>query len=203
MPLLMKINLSKAIELINNKQLVAVPTETVYGLAASIKYPEAINKIYKIKQRPLDKALSILISQKSHLQELSLNFPTQYNKIMSFWPGPLTIVLEANLKQVPAELRAGGKTVALRMPDHPILLDLLNKTGPLAAPSANISGFPAPINTQEVRQNLGDDFPILDGGDCQLATESTIVSLVGNSVKILRQGAIPKTKIKSCLNLSE
>jgi L-threonylcarbamoyladenylate synthase len=191
----MKITLGKAAALIKKGDVVAVPTETVYGLAASLQHKKAIREIFSLKGRPGDNPLIVHISRLSQLKNLVASVPPHFHKLKKFWPGPLTIVFLANKKTVPSWVRAGLNTVAIRMPRHKTLLQLIDKTGPLAAPSANISGRPSPTKRSHVEDDLGLDFPVLDGGICRLGVESTVIDLHQDSFTILRPGALSAEKI--------
>lgn len=195
----MKISFEKAKQLIRSGHVVAVPTETVYGLAASIQFPDAVTKIFDIKGRPADKPLIVHISSYAQLQEIVKTVPKSFEKIKKFWPGPLTVVFEANLEKVPEIVRAGGTTVAIRIPGHELLLKFIEQTGPLAAPSANISGHPSPTSAEDVLDNLGDDFAVLDGGACQYGVESTLIKLNDQSWELLREGAVSKADLDKSL----
>ena len=195
----MFISLEQAIEQIQSGKFIAVPTETVYGLAASIEYPEAIKGIFEFKNRPLDKPLIVHISEFDQLKPLVSEIPKQFDMLRDFWPGPLTIVFKANTDVIPEEVHAGTKTVAVRIPSHDLLRQLIDKTGPLAAPSANKSGFPAPITAEEVEQCLGQDFPVLDGGECPFKIPSTLIQLTDDNWQLIRAGAIDPKEIQEIL----
>jgi L-threonylcarbamoyladenylate synthase len=195
----MSITIQKAADLIAKGKVVAVPTDTVYGLAASINHPKAIENIFSLKQRPLNKPLVVQIANIKQGLSFITNIPKAFSQIQRFWPGPLTIVFQANTKNVPDIVRAGGNTIALRIANHTELLQLITLTGPLAIPSANISGNLAATTASEVYTAFGQDFPVLDCGPCQHGSESTIISLVNENWKILREGVITKEQIKAAL----
>ena len=195
----MKLSSDQAAQWLLKGQIVAVPTETVYGLAVSLKYPKKIKEVFELKGRPHDNPLIVHVATISQLKKLVQSIPKSFFKIKSLWPGPLTIVFKANLKAVPSKVRAGLKTVAIRIPDHPQLLTLLKKTGPIAAPSANVSGRPSPTTRRHVESDLGAEFPVLDGGACRHGVESTVISLDDDSWQLLRLGAVPPCDIESKL----
>lgn len=194
-------DIERAAAIIRAGGLVAVPTETVYGLAGNGLDEAAVRKLYEVKGRPEVKPLSLMVSGAEAMERYCANVPAAaYRLAGRFWPGPLTIVLPAK-DVVPDIVRAGGDTVGLRCPDSEKTLALLRRADvPLAAPSANPSGQPSPKTAGEVAAYFdGAIDAILDGGACELGTESTIVSLDGASLRILRQGALPESDIRRCL----
>lgn len=181
--------------------LVAVPTETVYGLAGNGLAEDAVSRIYEVKGRPEVKPLSLMVHDASAMERYCENVPGQaYTLANKFWPGPLTIVMDAK-PCVPAIVRAGGATVGLRCPDHPLTLELIEKSGlPMAAPSANPSGEPSPKNADCVLGYFdGKIDAVLDGGECGIGRESTLILLSTKPFKILRQGALSDDEISDAL----
>lgn len=177
--------------------LVAVPTETVYGLAGNGLDKKAVAEIYEVKGRPEVKPLSLMVHDAASMERYCENVPPQaYTLAKKFWPGPLTIVMKAK-PCVPEIVRAGGETVGLRCPDHPLTLELLEKSGvPFAAPSANPSGEPSPKNADGVLKYFdGKIDAVLDGGECGIGCESTLIDLSRTPYRILRQGALPADEI--------
>ena len=177
--------------------LVAVPTETVYGLAGNGLDEKAVAEIYEVKGRPEVKPLSLMVHDAASMERYCENVPPQaYTLAKKFWPGPLTIVMKAK-PCVPEIVRAGGETVGLRCPDHPLTLELLEKSGvPFAAPSANPSGEPSPKNADSVLKYFdGKIDAVLDGGECGIGSESTLIDLSRTPYRILRQGALPADEI--------
>lgn len=177
--------------------LVAVPTETVYGLAGNGLDEKAVAEIYEVKGRPEVKPLSLMVHDAASMERYCENVPPQaYTLAKNFWPGPLTIVMKAK-PCVPEIVRAGGETVGLRCPDHPLTLELLEKSGvPFAAPSANPSGEPSPKNADSVLKYFdGKIDAVLDGGECGIGCESTLIDLSRTPYRILRQGALPADEI--------
>lgn len=181
--------------------LVAVPTETVYGLAGNGLDEKAVAEIYEVKGRPEVKPLSLMVHDAASMERYCENVPPQaYTLAKKFWPGPLTIVMKAK-PCVPEIVRAGGETVGLRCPDHPLTLELLEKSGvPFAAPSANPSGEPSPKNADSVLKYFdGKIDAVLDGGECGIGCESTLIDLSRTPYRILRQGALPADEIADAI----
>ena len=193
--------LSEAAKLIAAGELVAVPTETVYGLAGNGLDAAAVEKIYEVKGRPEVKPVSLMVPGAAAMTKYCECVPKQAKYLAEkFWPGPLTIVLRAKAA-VPEIVRAGGATVALRCPDHPMTLELLKKAKlPLAAPSANPSGAESPKTARQVMDYFdGKIAAVIDGGQCGIGTESTIIDMSAAPYKILRRGALPEESIRSAL----
>ncbi|MCR5663904.1 MAG: threonylcarbamoyl-AMP synthase [Oscillospiraceae bacterium] len=190
-----------AAALIKKGGLVAVPTETVYGLAADGLDAEAVEKIYELKGRPSVKPLSLMIPLAEAMWEYAAEVPEDAKRLAGrFWPGPLTIVLRAK-ELVPDIVRAGGETVAFRCPDHPLTLALLAACGvPLAAPSANPSGAKSPVSADEVLSYFdGQIDAVIDGGVCAVGKESTLIDMSRRPYRILRRGALGEDEIADAL----
>lgn len=195
----MKVSLEKAAELIKNGETVAIPTETVYGLAADAFNVNAVKKIFEQKGRPADNPLIVHISNLDQLNQLVTDIPEDLRKLADqFWPGPLSVVLKKQ-NSVPDIVTGALDTVAVRMPDHSLTLSLIEKTGPLTAPSANKSGRPSPTNPKHIIEDFGNDLPILDGGSSKLGLESTVLDLSSDIFTILRPGFIDSEMIKGLL----
>ncbi len=189
---LLKDDISEASDIIKAGGTVAVPTETVYGLAANGLDEAAVKRIYELKGRPKIKPLSLMVSGAEAIDGLCEDVPPAARRLADiFWPGPLTIVLKANEK-VPEIVRAGGKSLGLRCPNHPKTLQLLKETGlPLAAPSANPSGQECAKTAQEALNYFdGKIDAVIDGGPCALGIESTVFDMSQTPYKILREGGI-------------
>ena len=194
-------NLTIAAGLLREGELAAVPTETVYGLAGNGLDEKAVEEIYEVKGRPAVKPLSLMVPGREAMDSYCEDVPPQARFLAErFWPGPLTIVLKAK-GLVPAIVRAGGETVGLRCPDHPLTLRLLREAGvPFAAPSANPSGEPSPKTAEEVARYFdGQIAAIVDGGPCGLGRESTLLDMSRTPYRILRQGALPEAEIAAAL----
>lgn len=191
-------NIQKAASLLKKEDVVAFPTETVYGLGGLCRSHRAISKIFQTKSRPSHNPLIVHVDSLSQAKEIG-SFDKLSEKIVSlFWPGPLTIVVPTNPAANLSPLATSGlTTVAIRFSDHPILMSLLRLIGePLVAPSANLSGHLSPTSANHVEKNFPDLF-ILDGGETSKGVESTIVCTKEGRVSILRSGAITKEQIES------
>ncbi len=184
--------IEKAAALLHAGELVAFPTETVYGLGADASNPEAVSKIFAAKGRPADHPLIVHIPGAEHLERWAREIPeTAHALAKAFWPGPLTLILKRQ-PNVPDAVTGGQDTVGIRVPSHPLALELLHAFGGgIAAPSANRYGHVSPTTAQHVHDELGDAVAmILDGGPCRVGIESTIVDLTGTQAHILRPGMV-------------
>jgi L-threonylcarbamoyladenylate synthase len=193
--------ITKAATLINNHEIVAFPTETVYGLGASIFDTIAIQKIYAAKGRPSDNPLIAHIADIAQASLIGQNIPaTFYLLAKTFFPGPLTLVVTKQ-DSVPDLATAGLPTIGIRKPNHPIALKLIKSAKtPLVAPSANLSGKPSPTKAIHVYQDLQGKIPlILDAGSCQIGIESTVLDLTQEPYAILRPGHITQKEIETVL----
>lgn len=197
--------IAEAAGLLRAGGLVAFPTETVYGLGADGLNPEAVARIYAAKGRPATNPVILHVEGIASAWPLVSHWPTAAQALADrFWPGPLTLVLPASAA-VPAIVRAGGPSVALRCPDHPIALALIRAAGrPLAAPSANRSQHLSPTRAEHVASSLGEGVDlILDGGPTAAGLESTILDLSGQQPRILRPGPIGPADLTEILGLVE
>lgn len=184
---------SEAADILRRGGTVSFPTETVYGLGADATNAEAVDAIYLAKGRPADNPLIVHVDSKEMALQYAVNVPDKAIKCMdAFWPGPLTLILEAKEGVFADNVTAGLRTVGLRMPDHPIALNLLRQTGrPLAAPSANVSGKPSPTCAAHVEHDLNGKIDlVLDGGATALGIESTVLDMTAEPPSILRPGSI-------------
>ncbi|MEW6513007.1 MAG: L-threonylcarbamoyladenylate synthase [Pseudomonadota bacterium] len=184
--------IERAVALLKQGELVAFPTETVYGLGADARNPQAVAKIFAAKGRPADHPLIVHIPDVSHLDRWARDIsPAARAVAEKFWPGPLTLILKRH-PDVPDCVTGGQDTVGLRVPNHPIALELLHAfNGGIAAPSANKFGRISPTTAQHVRDDLGDAVSlVLDGGPCQVGIESTIVDMSGERTTVLRPGML-------------
>ncbi len=189
--------IERAGELLRRGQVVGIPTETVYGLAANALDEDAVLRIFEAKGRPQDNPLIIHISQIEQLEDLVTEVPENARRLAAaFWPGPLTMVLKKK-DMVPARTSAGLDTVGIRMPAHPTARAIIDAAGvPLAAPSANTSGKPSPTNAKDVLEDMdGRVAAIVDGGRCKVGVESTVVDVTGAVPQVLRPGAITEEMI--------
>jgi len=179
-----------AIELLNQQQLVGIPTETVYGLAGNAYDPIAVANIFKVKERPSFDPLIVHSSDLTRIREFVHEIPEKAEELANtFWPGPLTMILRKKAI-IPDLVTSGLETVAVRIPNHNDTLKLLERIDfPLAAPSANPFGYVSPTTAAHVNKQLGDKIPyVLDGGACTVGIESTIVSFDGDDTTVLRIG---------------
>ncbi len=196
-----KTDMQEAAALIRAGELVAFPTETVYGLGADALRPEASRKIYEAKGRPSDNPLIVHIAEFEDLVSIAREVPRQAKLLAdAFWPGPLTMIVWKS-DRVPYETTGGMETVAVRMPDHPVALRLIRESGCLvAAPSANISGRPSPTEAAHVARDMDGRIPmILDGGAVGIGIESTIIDLTEETPMILRPGYITQEMLTDVL----
>lgn len=181
-------NFNHCVALIRRGEVVAFPTETVYGLGADASNPGAVRKVFETKGRPSDNPLIVHISDSEQLGELVTEISDPVQRLMKqCWPGPLTLVMPKQ-PQVLDLVTAGLDTVAVRMPNHLMALKFIRRTGPLVAPSANTSGRPSPTKAQHVRDDFGDKVAILDGGPCKIGLESTVLDVSQTPFTILRPG---------------
>jgi len=190
-----------AADLLRNGQLVAFPTETVYGLGADASNPEAVTKIFKAKGRPADHPLIVHLAYASQMRDWAVNIPDAAVRLAAaFWPGPLTLVLHKQ-PSVPNIVTGGQDTVAVRIPDNPVALQLLRAFGGgVAAPSANRFGCISPTLAEHVAEELADRVDcILDGGPCTVGVESTILDLTDVQPTILRPGRIGRSQLEAVL----
>ncbi|MCG2767265.1 MAG: threonylcarbamoyl-AMP synthase [Anaerolineae bacterium] len=172
--------------------LVVIPTDTVYGVAGNAYLPEAVERIYHVKERPKDKAIPLLLADSEQVQDVASDIPPEACRLMeAFWPGGLTIILPKR-PRLPDVVTAGGATVALRMPDHPFVLALIRALGaPLAVTSANVSGHPPATTANEAVDELrGRVALIVDGGMCSGGVPSTVLDLTVSPPRVLREGAV-------------
>lgn len=184
-------DLRLAAQLLKSGELVAIPTETVYGLAADARNGAAVANIFKAKGRPADNPLIVHIAHRDQLNELVADVPSKAEALIrAFWPGPLTVIFK-KAPCVPNEVSAGLDTVAVRMPSHPIARRIIELSCPLAAPSANRSGIPSPTEAARVAEDMdGRIAAVVDGGSCEVGVESTVVDVTGDRVRVLRPGAV-------------
>lgn len=193
--------LARAAELLRSGELVAFPTETVYGLGADALNSQAVKKIYEAKGRPSRNPLIVHVVSVEQAKRLTSHWPKHAEMLVAhFWPGPLTLVLQKDEK-VPDEVTGGGSTVAIRMPSHPIARALINAAGtPLAAPSANVSSKLSPTSAAHVKKDLdGVIAMILDGGPSSGGIESTVIDLTEDAPRLLRPGLLPLKTIEEVI----
>jgi L-threonylcarbamoyladenylate synthase len=183
---------ARAVELLRAGEVVALPTETVYGLAANALETKAVMRLFEIKGRPANNPIIVHVSETAMAKRCVANWPEVADKLAkAFWPGPLTMVLPRS-SEIPDIVTAGGTTVGVRWPSHPFIQAVIRACDfPLAAPSANLSGRLSPTNAEHVRKALGNKIPlIVDGGQSQVGIESTVVDLSISPPAVLRPGMI-------------
>jgi L-threonylcarbamoyladenylate synthase len=193
--------IDQAVEALRAGEVVAFPTETVYGLGADASNPDAVRKIFELKGRPATHPLIVHIEHPRALERWALSVPPAAAALADkFWPGPLTLILR-RAPAVDLAITGGQDTVAVRVPGHPVAQQLLRAFGSgIAAPSANRFGRISPTRPEHVREEFGDDVRIvLDGGDCKIGLESTIVSCVDTVPRILRPGSLTLTQLRTVL----
>ncbi len=186
-------DITLAAKLINDGEVVGMPTETVYGLGADATNEDAVRKIFAAKNRPCDNPLIVHISKLEMITDIASAIPNMvYTLADKFWPGPLTMIMPKS-ESIPMVTSGGLDTVGIRFPSHNVALALIDKCGkPLAAPSANLSGSPSPTTAQRVFQDMNGRIPaIIDGGECEVGVESTVISFdADGTIRILRPGKI-------------
>lgn len=189
----------KHIQAIKSGEVVAFPTETVYGLGADAWNSGAIAKVFETKGRPSDNPLIVHVSDPDQINNFASFIPESAQLLIEeFWPGPLTLVFNKKPEVLDA-VTAGLNTVAIRMPANDIALELISKTGPLVAPSANRSGAPSPTKASHVKADFGSSILVIDGGKTQVGLESTVLDVSDETPIILRPGSIGKVELETVL----
>lgn len=190
--------LERAGELIRCGELVAFPTETVYGLGANAYLAESARKVYAAKGRPSDNPLIVHVNDSADASLFAETNETYEKLAKRFMPGPLTVILPKK-DVIPDEVTGGLRTVAVRCPSNPIARELIRRSGvPIAAPSANLSGKPSPTCAEHVMQDMdGRIAMVIDGGECEIGLESTVIAVSGNSANVLRPGAVTPDMLRS------
>ena len=200
-------DIEKAAAVLRDGGLVAMPTETVYGLAANALDGDAVRRIFEAKGRPMDNPLIVHIADVADIERLGLvaDFPEKARKLAeAFWPGPITIIMKKGAV-IPDEVSAGLDTVAIRLPSHPDARRLIAESGlPLAAPSANTSGKPSPTTARHVIDDMdGKIEAVIDGGACDVGVESTVITVAADIPRILRPGLITREEIEAVIGKIE
>jgi L-threonylcarbamoyladenylate synthase len=192
-------DIQAACDLLRSGRVIGMPTETVYGLAADALHPQGVAEVYRVKKRPSFNPLILHVASMAHAQSHALVFYPQAEALAKvFWPGPLTLVLPKKA-HIPDQITAGKSTFAVRVPNHPVALALLETyPNPIVAPSANLFGTLSPTSAAHVVRNLGDQVPlVLEGGDCRLGIESTIVGFTPEGIpEVFRLGSITLDQLK-------
>ena len=192
--------LSDALARVTQEDIIVFPTDTVYGIGASIYSPQAIQEIFEIKQRPTDKSLIVLCANKKQLEEIVGPLSSDIEGLVDrFLPGALTLVLNC-CKSLCKEITRGKQTIGVRIPNHPVSIQLLNQLGPLATTSANVSGEPSPTKVEKSNPIMNQVPYVFDIGETEAGVPSTILDCTTSEYKILREGAIPAEDIYTFLN---
>jgi L-threonylcarbamoyladenylate synthase len=200
-PALFEAAVARAVALLRAGGVVALPTETVYGLAANALDPKAVARIYEIKGRPAHNPIIVHVASHEMARRCVTTWPVAATQLAkAFWPGPLTLVLP-KAREIPDLVTAGGATVGVRWPSHPFIQAVIRACGfPLAAPSANLSNQVSPTNAEHVARQLGDQLPlIVDGGQAQVGIESTVIDLTTQPPRVLRPGMIHEESLVAVL----
>jgi len=198
-------NIEICVGVMKSGGVIAFPTETVYGLGAGALNTQSVAKIFDVKGRPADNPIIVHVASADDVKQLVYDVPDVFERLVNrFWPGPLTLIMKKT-DSVPYNVTAGLETVAVRMPEHPVALSLIKAFGsPIAAPSANPSGKPSPTKARHVMNDLAGKIPfILDGGDCKMGIESTVLDISAGTPKILRPGSITYEELKDILGSVE
>lgn len=196
--------LARAVAVLRSGGLVAFPTETVYGLGADASNAAAVDRVFRVKGRPTNHPLIVHLADAADMSLWARDVPQLARDLaVAFWPGPLTLILKRSAR-VPDAVTGGADTVGLRVPSHPVAQALLRAfSGAIAAPSANRFGAVSPTRAEHVCADLGDDVDIiLDGGECDVGVESTIVNLTGDTPTILRPGGVTAEQLSAVLKCS-
>ena len=194
--------LEEAARCLQDGGLVAFPTDTLYGLAVVASQERAVERLFKAKERPRDRPLPVLVASAMDVDGVAVEVPPAARRLMeAFWPGGLTVVLRRH-PGFRSPALAGGDTVAVRVPAHPVALELLRRVRePLTGTSANLSGRPGPRTAEEVRRQLGDRVDlIVDCGPCPGGVESTVVDCTADPPRVLREGAVPAERVAAVLS---
>jgi L-threonylcarbamoyladenylate synthase len=197
----MEKQIKQAVNILKNGGVVAYPTDTVYGLGACMTDIKAVDRIFQVKGRPKGMALPVLLSDLKQIEEIVTDFTPAAKRLADeFFPGALTIILPKS-DYVPDIITGGGRTVAFRIPNHPVPLALVKGLGkPIVGTSANLSGHPSALSAAEVQNQIGDKIDmVIDGGKCPGGIESTVIDLSGEKPVIRRQGAISIEKLRKIL----
>ena len=180
-------------------KLIVYPTETVYGIGADIYNEAAVKNLYVVKNRPFDMPLSVAVSDKAMLERVAVLNENADKLIKAFMPGPITIIIKKQ-SDVPDIVTSSSQKVGIRIPDNRFALELVRRTGPIVATSANLHSHPDAVNVDAAIADFGDSVDTyIDSGECTLGMPSTIVWLMDKEVEIIRQGAIPADKIREVL----
>jgi L-threonylcarbamoyladenylate synthase len=192
----------EAIEVLRAGGVVALPTDTVYGIAVALGAPGGIERLFAAKRRPPDKGIMLLLDDAAQAETIGIMTPAAAALAAAFWPGGLTLILRQRTDvSLPAVLTGGARTIGLRVPDHAAPRALAGGVGPLPTTSANISGLPEAVDAAGILDELGDAVDlILDGGPAHGGPASTVVDCSGPSLRVLRAGAVPVERLREVLD---
>lgn len=196
----MRVSVDDAVRRLLKGDVVAIPTDTVYGLAALMRFPEAVENIFRLKRRPSTNPLIILVPGVETVYPFVKELPQGFHELVqAFWPGALTLVVDVDVEKVPAIVRAGGGTTGFRHQGHVLTQRVLEKSGPVVAPSANLSGGPSATAPEHVEHDFGEGFPVLDGGVCDKGFESTVIAFKEGLWRLVRQGVVTGQQLHEVL----
>lgn len=188
----MKITVDQACHILKSGGVVALPTDTVYGLACCFDDQKAVENIFHLKKRPQDNPLIVHVSDIGQVRQCCMNLPKDFEQLANvFWPGPLTLVIPCSTDRVPKQVRAGLSTCAFRQPNHPIALEVIKNVGPIVMPSCNLASKPSATESKAVEEDFGKDFPVVEGGENFKGIESTILIWQDSSWRAGRLGVHP------------
>lgn len=189
--------IENAVRVLNEGGIIIFPTDTAYGIGCRIDKISSVEKLFEIRKRPKTQATPVLVSSILMAKEYAKKFPTRVEKLIDkFWPGALTVIVDAKISKVPKLVRGGSKTVGLRMPNNKIILEIISRIGvPILGPSANFHGEETPYSLSQVSKELIQKADYVVDGNCDLKIASTVVDATSEHLKILREGAIKKQEI--------
>jgi L-threonylcarbamoyladenylate synthase len=194
------VSIEETIALLKEGKVVAIPTETVYGLAVRYDLQESIEALYALKGRPKQNPLTINLYEAKDIQPFIADQPEGLPLLIErYWPGPLTIVVKVKKESILPIVRDGGETCGFKVPSHEWTREILKEVGPLVIPSANLSGKPAATQASQIEKEFQGKVPILDGGESEIGIASTVVAFIENRWHVLREGSISKKDLKDVL----
>lgn len=194
------VSFKEAVQLLEQESIVALPTETVYGLAVRYNSQKGIEALYDLKGRPKQKPLTINLYESEDIKKFIAYEPEGLELLIKhYWPGPLTLVVEVKEELILSIVRNGDKTCGFRVPDHKLTREIIKKVGPIVLPSANLSGNLPAKNADEIKREFKNRVPVLDGGVCRIGVASTVLAFLEGRWQILREGALSKQSLKTVL----
>lgn len=185
-------HVKKAVEILNKGGIVVFPTDTAFGVGCRVDNEKAVKWLFEIRNRPKNQAVPVLVNGVEMAERYVRGIDNDVRDLMKkYWPGGLTVVLEAQMEKVPGLVRGGGSTVGIRMPDHEVILDIIKKAGvPILGPSANFHGEPTPFEFEDLDKKFINLVDYVVPGSCKIKTASTVIDCTVNPWKILREGAV-------------